>query len=134
LGPWSCSRERASAGERPVVSEVCSRSAVSLGVRLENWSAIVCLNVSSDPAQRAERLTLATDEDDREWCLLRDLDLFLDRGREGGSELAALMVGRFESGSRVCPCPGPGLADRERRGHGIEFLSDMYNEQQRCCR
>jgi hypothetical protein len=79
-----------------------------------------------------KRRTFATDEDDRECCLLRDLDLFLDRGREGGSELAALMVGRFANGSRVCP--GPGLADRERRGQAIELLSGMYNEQQKCCR
>ena len=46
--------------------------------------------------------------------------------------MAALIVGRFDIGSRLCP--GPGLADRERRGHGIELLYCMYNEQQKCCR
>lgn len=80
-----------------------------------------------------KRRTLATDEDDRECCLLRDLDLFLDLGREGGSELAALMVGRFASGSKVCP--GPGLAERERRGQAMcSPPSGKYNEQQKCCR
>jgi hypothetical protein len=47
FGPWSCNRERAWAGVRPVVREVCSRSAVSLGVRLENSSAIDYGDISS---------------------------------------------------------------------------------------
>jgi hypothetical protein len=81
-----------------VVSDVCSRSAVSLGVRLENSSAIDYLNVSSDLERCAKRPTLATDDDDRV-CLLRDLDLFLDRVREGGSEFPGLMIGTFVNGN-----------------------------------
>ena len=130
MGPRSCNRERASAGDSPVVSEVCSRSAVSMGVRLENWSAIVYLIVSSDLEQCAKRFTLATDDDDRECCLLRSLDRFLDRGLEGGSEFPALMVGRFASGSNDCPEPAPGLVERERRGQGIVAFLGYVNEQQ----
>jgi hypothetical protein len=93
-----------------------------------------CLNVSFGLEQCAKRQTLATDEDERECCLLRDLDLFLDRGLEGGSEFAALMVGRFATGSNVCPGPAPGLADRERRGQGIIAFLGYVDEQQKCCR
>ena len=99
-------------------------------MRLENWSAIVYLIVSYDPEQCAKRQTLATDDDDRECCLLRSLDLFLDRGFEGGSEFAALMVGRFASGSNDCPETAPGLVERERRGQGIVAFLEYANEQQ----
>lgn len=99
-------------------------------MRLENWSAIVYLIVSSDLEQCAKRQTLATVDDDRECCLLRSLDLFLDRGLEGGSEFAALMVGRFASGSKDCPEPAPGLVERERRGQGIVASLGYVNEQQ----
>ena len=78
-------------------------------------------------------LTFATEEDDRV-CLLRDLDLFLVRGRDEGSESASLMVGTFANGNIVPP--GPGLADRARRGgHAMARIpSGMENEQQICCR
>jgi hypothetical protein len=62
--------------------------------------------------------TLAIDEDDR-LCLLLDLDLALDCGREGGSEFVALMAGNWANGN-IFP---PGLADRERRGQAIFFSS-----------
>ena len=119
MGPWSCNLERASAGERPDVSEVCSRSAVSLGVRLENWSAIDYPVVSLQSSTLRKTPTLATDEVDR-LCLVRDLDLFLDRGRDAGSELAESKVGRFVNGNTEPPAPG--LADRERRGQGMASL------------
>ncbi len=61
---------------------------------------------------------MATDEDDRV-CLLRDLDLFLDRDFEGGSEFEGLMTGKFAKGKSVPPAPG--LSDRERRGQAIAF-------------
>ena len=77
---------------------------------------------------------MATDDDDRECCLLRSLDLFLDRGLDGGSEFAALMVGRFASGSNDCPDPAPGLVDRERRGQGIVAFLGYVDEQQKGCR
>jgi hypothetical protein len=48
-------------------------------------------------------------------CLLLDLDLSLDLGRDGGSELAACIVGRLVNGSMV----PPGLADRDIRGQAI---------------
>ena len=99
-------------------------------MRLENWSAIDYLIVNSDLEQCAKRQTLATDDDDRECCLLRSLDRFLDRGLEGGSEFAALMVGRFASGSNDCPEPAPGLVERERRGQGIVAFLGYVNEQQ----
>jgi hypothetical protein len=58
--------------------------------------------------------TFATEEEDRE-CLLLVLDLSLERGRDGGSELVALIVGMFVRGNKL----PPGLADRESRGQAI---------------
>jgi hypothetical protein len=48
-------------------------------------------------------------------CLLLDLDLSIDLGREGGSEWAACIVGKLVMGSIV----PPGLADRDIRGQAI---------------
>jgi hypothetical protein len=71
--------------------------------------------------------TFATDDGDRA-CPLLDLDLALDRGCDGGSELAALMVGRFANGSKL----PPGLADRDMRGQAMSFIPPLspWNEQQ----
>jgi hypothetical protein len=62
--------------------------------------------------------TFATDDGDLLCLLLESLDLGLsvDRGLEGGSEIV-LSVGRLFNGNKLPP--GPGLADRERRGQGI---------------
>ena len=43
------------------------------------------------------------------------LDLDLDLGRDGGSELGGCIVGRLVMGNIV----PPGLADRDIRGHAI---------------
>jgi len=65
------------------------------------------------------------EEDDRV-CLLRDLDLFLVRGRDECSEFASLMVGRFANGIMVPS--GPGLADLERRGQAMARIPLWYVE------
>lgn len=112
----SCNRESASARERPLVRDVCNRSAVSPGVRLENSSAIDYTRLSSTQTWRTTQRTLAIEEDDRV-CLLLDLDLSPVReiGLDGGSEVEACIVGRFTNGNKL----PPGLADLERRGQVI---------------
>lgn len=85
-------------------------------MRFENWSAVDYPTVSPISSTPRRGQTLATDEVDR-LCLGRDLDRFLDRGRDAGSELAESNIGRFVNGNTEPPAPG--LADRERRGQGM---------------
>lgn len=136
LGPWSCNLESASAGVRPLMREVCNRSAVWEGVRLEYSSDIDYRQISACQQHSAGQRTLATEDGDL-LCPLLDLDLSLDRGREGGSEFALCIVGRLASGKRGHPELGPGLADREMRGQDIipRVLHKIYNTSSKiCCR
>ena len=57
-------------------------------------------------------------------CLLLDLDLSWDRGRDGGSELGELIVGIATSGNKLAP----GLAEREMRGQGIEASFEILQQ------
>lgn len=81
--------------------------------------------------------TFATDDGDLLCLLLDSLDLALsvDLGRDSGSEFT-LRVGPLGNGSRFSP--GPGLADRERRGQGISLSTppQPYATSSRriCCR
>jgi len=84
------------------VREVCSRAAVSFGVRLEYSSAT----------------DFAIEEEERTWLRDLDLDLLSERGLDGGSGLEASMVGRFDRGNKL----PPGLADREMRGHPMTLI------------
>jgi hypothetical protein len=100
------------------VREVCSRSAVSVGVRHENSSAIDYGIISKCLDMTQMRPTLEIDDEDR-ICLPLDADLSpalsLDRARDTGSEFVALLVGNSTNGNAL----SPGLEDREIRGQGM---------------
>lgn len=82
--------------------EVCNLSAVSLGERPEYSSDIDYTEISKLQSIWATQSTLAIEEGVLA-CLLLDLDLSLDRGREGGSEFAVCMIGKFVIGKRLPP-------------------------------
>lgn len=98
--------------------EVCSRSAVSVGVRHENSSAIDYEMVRKCLHTMHMGPTLEIDDEDRT-CLPLDPDpsptLSLDRARDTGSEFVALLVGNSTNGNTL----SPGLEDREIRGQGM---------------